>query len=440
VTAGVPNVLDREVAFRFALDLSPAQERLAWQLVGSRRFVYNQLLDGVHERMTARVWEAQLGTEPWTPWRWGKLDLIGQVKALRAAHPWLAAQPWDVAECAAADLATALKNYSESGHGERKARKVGFPKRKTRRASRQSFRLRHPGQVPLNGATVTLPGLGKTVLASVKVHGSTRRLRRLLTHGRFRALSITVSFEHRRWWVSVAGRAAAFHPQRHTHVRRGKTSGGPRPSKSPLPVGVDLGVRTLATVADADALTVKVWEGVKALRVAQRKLRRANKALARTKPGSKGRRRAIDKLRRLHARVHGLREDLLHQVSTWLIDRHVQVVIEDLNVAGMFADRRLALGAADSAMATLRRLLTYKAAWYGTDLVVADRFYPSSKTCSGCGYVHCGLGRGEPRWACPACGADHDRDHNAAVNLARWPDTSNKQPPDRGTPRPLDRR
>lgn len=173
-------------------------------------------------------------------------------------------------------------------------------------------------------------------------------------------------------------------------------------------------------------MPVKVWEGVKA-RAAQRKLRRANKALARTKPGSTGHRTAVDKLRRVHGRVHNLREDLLHQVSTWLVDRHHQVVVEDLNVAGMLTDRRLALGASDQAMATLRRLVTYKAAWYGTDLVTADRWYPSSKTCSACGHVHAGLGRGEARWTCPGCGAEHDRDHNAAVNLARWPASNQQQ-------------
>jgi putative transposase len=415
-------VLDREVSFRFALALTAEQEHLAWQLVGTRRFVYNQLLDGVHARIDARAWEAELGAKPWTPWGWGKLDLIRLVKALWAEHSWLAVVPWDVAECAAVDLATALKNYSESRRGDRKGRRVGFPKRKSRKQPRQSFRLRHAAQVHVDGNIVTLPGLSKTVLARVKLHGPTRRLRRLIVHGRFRPVSVTVSFEHHRWWVSIAGMAAAFHPQRSTHARRDEAApGAARPPKSPVPVGVDLGVRTLATAADAGGVPVKVWEGVKALRAAQRKLRRANKALARTKPGSKGRRTAVDNLRRVHARTHSLREDLLHRASTWLVDRHRIVVVEDLNVAGMLSDRRLALGAADQAMATLRRLVTYKAVWYGTDLVVANRWYPSSKTCSACGHVHSGLGRGDTRWACPACGATHDRDHNAAVNLARWP-------------------
>jgi putative transposase len=428
MAAGDAVVLDRAVSFRFALDLNESQEHLAWQLAGTRRFVCNRLLDDVHARMATRQAELQAVGVSVTPWGWGKLDLIRQVKALRAEHDWLAGLPWDVAECAAVDLAMALKNFSESRQGKRKGPKVRFPKRKSRKAPRQSFRLRHPAQIRVEGNTLTLPGLSKTTLTRVKVHGPTRRLRRMLAAGRFRPVSVTVSFEHHRWWVSVAGVAAAFHPARRTHARRDESRPDPaRPLKSPVPVGVDLGVRTLATAADANGIPVQVWEGVKSLRAAQRKLRRANKALARTKPGSNGRRRAVDKLRRVHARVHSLRENLLHQVSTWLVDRHQTVVVEDLNVAGMLADRRLALGAGDSAMATLRRLLTYKADWYGTDLVVANRWYPSSKTCSTCGHIHAGLGRAEARWTCPVCGCLHDRDHNAAVNLARWPARDHQQ-------------
>ena len=275
--------------------------------------------------------------------------------------------------------------------------------------------------------------MARAPLGRVKVHGPTRQLRRRLGHSRFRPTSVTVSYEHHRWWVSIAGLAAAFHTDRHTHARRGDIRGAPRPAKSDVPVGVDFGVRTLATAADTDGRLINVWEGVKSLRAAQGKLRRANKALARTKPGSGGRSRAVDKLRRIHARVHAQRQDLLHQMSSWLVDHHQTVVVEDLNVAGILADRCVAFGAADQALATLRQMLTYKASWYGSALVVADRFYPSSKTCSirSCGQIHASLGRGEVRWKCPGCGTEHDRDHNAAVNLARWSARSSDKPSDR---------
>ena len=211
---------------------------------------------------------------------------------------------------------------------------------------------------------------------------------------------------------SPAPRPAEDHPARVS-----------RKGRHPRPAGIDLGVRILALCADDTGHPVRAWEGVNALEGAQRKLRRANRRLARTKPGSAGRRKAARNVGRLHRRVANLRRDALHQLTHWAATHLTELTVEDLNVAGMLADRRLALGAADQAMATLRRLLIYKATWYGTDLVAADRFYPSSKTCStpGCGHVHAELGRGESHWTCPRCDTGHDRDHNAAVNLARWP-------------------
>ncbi|MGH9035654.1 MAG: RNA-guided endonuclease InsQ/TnpB family protein [Acidimicrobiia bacterium] len=97
------------------------------------------------------------------------------------------------------------------------------------------------------------------------------------------------------------------------------------------------------------------------------------------------------------------------------------MTVEDLNVAGMLANHHLARRLADAGLAELRRQLTYKARWYGTILHQADRWYPSSKTCSGCGHIHRDLTLADSTWACPECDVVHDRDHNAAVNLARWP-------------------
>jgi putative transposase len=409
-----PAPLVRPVAFRFALDPDHHQERLARQLVGARRFVFNELRRGVLHRMACRTWESELGAAPWTPWGWGKYDLINQVRDLRARHRWLAELPWDVAECAAVDLATALQSYSESKRGLRAGPRVAFPKAKRRKDTCQSFRLRHPSQVRVDGTTITLPGLARTALGRVRVHGPTRNLRRMLARDRFAIESVTISFEHDRWRLAIAGKAAAFHPERCTHSRA-------KQAKTPVPVGVDLGIRTLAVALDADGEFVQEWEGVKPLRTAQRRLRRANKTLARTKPGSAGRRTAVERLRRLHARVANLRDQLLQEITTTLVDQHQVVVLEDLNVAGMLRDRRLALGTADAGLGGLRRMTTYKADWYGSELVVADRWFPSSKTCSSCGHVLDRLDRGTITWTCPACGTNHDRDRNAAVNLARWP-------------------
>src|SRR5207248_7647652 len=135
--------------------------------------------------------------------------------------------------------------------------------------------------------TVRLPKLGE-----IRLHGCARKVRRMVAAGRFHIHSATVRHEAGRWWVSVNGVAAEFH-----HQRRSPTG------RHPTPAGLDLGLKHLAVLADADGHELAVWEGVNALRKAQQQLRRANKALARTKPGSKGRAKARDRLTRIHARI-----------------------------------------------------------------------------------------------------------------------------------------
>jgi putative transposase len=161
-------------------------------------------------------------------------------------------------------------------------------------------------------------------------------------------------------------------------------------------------------------------KGVNALQGAQRRLRRAGQAWARTKPESAGRARAKRRLTRTHAGVVWRRRDALAKLTSWLVISHTTIVLEGLNVSGMFADRRIARQLGDAALGELRWLVSYKAQWYGTRLVVADRWYPSSKTCSACGQRNPALRRGDRVFRCPACGFVADRDVNAAVNLARW--------------------
>ena len=227
-----------------------------------------------------------------------------------------------------------------------------------------------------------------------------------------------------RWVASVAGVAAELH---HQHRRRSHAS-RPKPHRQ---VGVDLGIKSLVAAADNGGNEVRVWEGVNALRTAKAQLRRANKTLSRTKPGSAGRAQAIARLQKLHARIARIRRHLAHDITTWLVSNCDRVVVEGLNVASMGRLRTLARAIADAGLGDLRRLLEYKAAWYGIELVVADRWFPSSKTCSGCGHVKETLLLSERTYRCEACGLEIDRDLNAAVNLARWPDgiTATGPPP-----------
>jgi putative transposase len=151
-----------------------------------------------------------------------------------------------------------------------------------------------------------------------------------------------------------------------------------------------------------------------------------------TKRNSGGRTKAARRLGRVHARVAALRKALLHQLTTDIATSYRSVVVEDRNAAGMLSNRRLARVVSDAAFGELRRQLEYKTSWYGTELVVADRWYPSSKTCSGCAAVKADLTLADRTYDCPACGLTIDRDVNAAVNLARYtpvPNGTTDSPP-----------
>jgi putative transposase len=177
-------------------------------------------------------------------------------------------------------------------------------------------------------------------------------------------------------------------------------------------VGVDLGVTDFAVTSDG-------------LRVANphvlerraRNLARYQRRLARCQNGSANRAKAAAKVARAYRKIRNARQDFLHRASTTLVRSADTIVIEDLNVSGMVKNRHLARAISDCGWREFRRQLEYKCARYGRDLVVLDRWYPSSKTCSACGYLLAELSLGTRQWTCPQCRARHDRDINAAKNI-----------------------
>ncbi len=185
----------------------------------------------------------------------------------------------------------------------------------------------------------------------------------------------------------------------------------------PLPetghaVGVDLGVTDFAVTSDGDKIANPRHLARKA-----RNLARYQRRLARCRKGSANRAKAKLKVARAHRKVRDARQDYLHRASISLVRANDVVVIEDLNVSGMVRNRHLARAIADCGWGESRRQLAYKCERYGRDLVVIDRWYPSSKTCSACGHRLAGLSLGTRQWTCPSCGARHDRDINAAKNI-----------------------
>jgi putative transposase len=179
-------------------------------------------------------------------------------------------------------------------------------------------------------------------------------------------------------------------------------------------VGVDLGLTTLAALSTGETI-----EGPNAQKAALKRLCRANKAMARKQRGSKNALKQKARLAKLHARVANIRRDATHKATTMLAKRFRVIGIEDLNVRGMVKNQHLARAVSDAGFFEFRRQLEYKARMYGARVVVADRWFPSSKTCSCCGVVKATLALAERTFRCDDCGFEAGRDHNAALNLQR---------------------
>lgn len=182
-------------------------------------------------------------------------------------------------------------------------------------------------------------------------------------------------------------------------------------NESQAAVGVDLGVSALATLSTGEKI-----QGPKPHKHLLGRLRRLNKSLHRKVKGSQNRYKAKRKLTRLHARIGNIRQDALHQLTHRLTRDHSVIAIEDLNVAGMVRNHRLARAISDMGFYEFKRQLTYKAAWRVVKVVQVGRFFPSSKLCSACGVIQDSLPLSVRSWTCP-CGAEHDRDVNAACNI-----------------------
>jgi putative transposase len=272
---------------------------------------------------------------------------------------------------------------------------MGFPRFKKRGRTRDACRFTTgPLRVEADRKHITLPRIG-----TLKTHESTRKLARRLEQGTARIVAATISRTADSWYVSFT-----VEVQRHVPAGSNRTS----------VVGVDVGIRHLAVLS-----TGVVVPNPQALQLSLRKLRRLDRELHRRAPRSRRRNQTRRRLARVHARVANLRHDAVHKLTTTLATQHGTIVVEQLNLAGMVRNRRLARALSDASLAELRRQLAYKTSWYGSRLVVADRFYPSSKTCSACGRAKAKLTLAERTFTCEACGLRIDRDLNAARNLAK---------------------
>lgn len=175
-------------------------------------------------------------------------------------------------------------------------------------------------------------------------------------------------------------------------------------------IGIDVGIESFATTSDGEKFSQP-----KSIRLARKKLAKLQRSHSRKKIGSKNREKARRKVARCHQRIVDTRKDFLHKLSTRLIRENQTIAVEDLSVATMMKSRHLARVISEQGWREFRTMLEYKCRWYGRELLTVDRFYPSSKTCSSCG-SQANLSLDIRKWKCK-CGALHDRDINAAINI-----------------------
>ena len=366
-------------AYKMELALNNQQVTACKKHAGAARWAYNWGLQ--RKQASYRM----MGKSP------SAMDLHRELNALKKTDvPWM----YEVSKCAPQEalrnLDTAFANFFRrcqfKKQGKLKGR-MGYPKPKSRKHGLGSFRL--TGTIVIFPDAIQLPRLGRL---RVKERGYLP-----VQSAEAKILSATVSEQGGHWYVSVL--------VEHEYVA--PTNIGPF-------VGVDLGVKALATLSDGT-----VEPNPRVLKRQLKRLKRLQRAVSRKRKGSRNRCKAVQRLGRLHRKVAHQRANTLHQITSCLAKTKSVVVIEDLNVSGMLKNHHLAQAISEVGFYEFRRQLTYKAAWYGCRVIVANRWESTSKTCSTCGWVDDDLRLADRTFHCAQCGQTLDRDLNAARNLAK---------------------
>jgi putative transposase len=401
-------------AFRFALDPNACQERALRSHCGAARAAYNWAVGWVRASWWQRRAEETYGVPEagLTQWRsWSLPSLRKAFNEAKKTDPrfsgWWEENSKEAYSTGLANASAAFDNYAKSQQGKRRGKRVGAPRFKPKRKARLACRFTTGTiRVDADGRHVTLPRLG-----TIRTHEPTAKLLARVQAGTARILSATVRLERGRWFASFQ-----------VEVKRDLV----KVTRPDSVVGIDLGVKTLAVMADHTG-EIREIPNPRHLDTALRQLRRASRTVSRRRgpdrrTGQKASKRwekANAHRNKVHHRVANLRADALHKLTTTVAAEYGTVVVEDLNVAGMLRNRRLARRIADAGFGEIRRQLTYKTRQrHATRLVVASRWYPSSKTCSGCGAVKAKLPLHVRTYECDACGLVTGRDDNAARNLA----------------------
>ena len=360
------------IAHKIALDPNNVQATYFAKAAGVARFAYNWALAEWKRQYDA--WKADNSLP-----KPSQAALGRQLNAIKLEQfPWMLEVTKNAPQMAIIQLGQAFKNFF--------AGRAKYPKFR-KKGAHDRFTLTND-LFSVEGSRIRIPKLGW-----VRMRESLRFAGKIM--------SATISRVADRWFASIT-----VDVPDQSHLPKAENQGA---------VGVDLGVSALATLSTGELIP-----GPKPHKTLLGRLRRLSRNLSRKQKGSANRKKAKAKLAKLHSRIANIRSDALHKLTTDLTRRFHTIGIEDLNVRGMMRNRHLARSVADMGFFEFRRQLEYKAAMRGGQVVVADRWFPSSKTCSACGAVQQDMPLSVRQWICPDCGSCHDRDLNAAINLATY--------------------
>ncbi len=355
-------------AYRYELKPNIEQRILLAKHAGCSRFAFNW---GLQKRIDLYEKEKK------------STNAIEQHRLLNSLKttefPWM----YEVSKCAPQealrDLDRAFQNFFR---GLKTGQQVGFPSFK-RKGARDSFRL--TGTIKAEGKKLQLPRFGMLTLKETSKCSE-------------KILSAAVTREADRWYVSLTVE---------------EEIADPTPVEGEA-VGVDMGIICFAALSNGDKIYAP-----KPLDKSLKRLKRASKKHSRKVKGSNNRKKSAVKLARLHRTNRNIRRDFLHKETTKLAKTKSVIVVEDLDVKKMLTNRALSRKISDAGWNECRRMLEYKTKWYGSKLIVAPKFYPSSKICSLCGEQVDELPLSVRQWQCAGCDCMHDRDLNAAMNLLK---------------------
>lgn len=299
---------------------------------------------------------------------------------------WLREQNTKVLKQAVIDMLNAYKNFFE--------RYTGYPKFKSKKDNKQSCRFELGAISKKN--IYTNYKLSLVNIKNVKFRCNKKYAEYLQKHKTNIRQATLTKLPCGEYWLSILVDGDLTH----------------KVKQSNYPIGIDLGIKDFVVTSEGE-----VFENLHFNKSDSKKLIRLQKQLSRKQNGSNNRNKTRIKLAKVYKRITDKKQYYLHQISNYLIDENQVICMEDLNVSGMLRNHNLAGSIQELNFGEFRRMLEYKAHWYGRKLVFVDRFYPSSKTCNHCGYINKKLKLSDRQWICPDCGEIIERDYNAALNI-----------------------